>query len=124
MTEPRDRALSALFEMDQRAFSTTEGVKDLPAKAQRLVRGVLDHRAAIDERISAASATWRLERMPAVDRCVLRLGTFELLWERDTPVGVVMNEAVRLAKVYSTEKSGAFVNGVLSAIAADRDDTP
>ena len=122
MTEPRDRALSALFEIDQRGFSTTEAVKDLPAKAQRLVRGVLEHRQAIDELIGSVSTTWRLERMPAVDRCLLRLGTFELLWERETPVGVVLNEAVQLAKIYSTEKSGAFVNGVLSAIAKERSD--
>lgn len=120
MTEPRDRALTALYEIDQRGFSTTEAVKDLPAKAQRLVRGVLDHRAEIDERIGAASATWRLERMPAVDRSVLRLGVYELLWERDTPPAVVINEAVRLAKTFSTEKSGSFVNGVLAAIAATR----
>lgn len=120
MTEPRDQALTALYEIDQRGFSTTESIKDLPAKAARMVRGYLEHRDEIDGRIATASTTWRLERMPPVDRCVLRLATYELFWERDTPVAVVLNEAVRLAKTFSTEKSGAFVNGVLAAIAEER----
>ncbi len=121
MNEPRDQALQALYEMDQRGFKGVEALEALPSKAIRLVEGVLRHRSAIDERISAASSTWRIERMPAVDRCVLRLGIYELLWEPDTPVGVVTNEAVRLAKTYSTEKSGSFINGVLAAIAEQRD---
>ncbi len=93
---------------------------DAPAAfAEALVRGVAEHQAGIDARLSAASTNWRLERMATVDRIVLRLGAFELLHRPDVPVGTAIDEAVTLAKRFSTAESGAFVNGVLSAIAAD-----
>jgi len=87
--------------------------------AESLVRGVLAERTDIDARISRASDNWRIERMTRIDRNVLRLGTWELLHEQDTPKAVVLDEAVELAKRFGTEESGAFVNGVLARIAQE-----
>jgi len=117
--EPRDQALQTLYELDQR--QSTAVPKDLGPKARRLVIGVLEHRAELDAEIDAASTNWRVDRMPVVDRAVLRLGAYELFHERETPIAVVLNEAVRLAKLFSTEKSGAFVNGVLASLSQTRD---
>jgi len=82
-----------------------------------LVRGVDARRAEIDVLVAEAAEGWELERMPVLDRAVLRMATYELLAEPATPVAVVIDEAVELAKQYSTESSGGFVNGVLSTIA-------
>ena len=87
--------------------------------ADRIVRGVATELAAIDEAIRKASTNWRLERMARVDRNVLRLGTWELMRQKEVPRPVVLDEAVELAKRYGTEDSGAFVNGVLDRIADD-----
>jgi N utilization substance protein B len=87
--------------------------------ADTLVAEVVEHRQALDARITAASQNWRLERMTRVDRNVLRLATLELLEHPETPKAVILDEAVDLAKRYGTEDSGAFVNGVLSRIAED-----
>jgi N utilization substance protein B len=94
----------------------TEPATDLPARAQRYVDGVWHHREELDVRIGAAATGWRVERMPPVDRNILRLGLYELTYT-DTPVGVAISEAVELAKTYSTARSGAFVNGVLAQLA-------
>jgi transcription antitermination protein NusB len=83
------------------------------------VRGVGEHRADLDERIDAASDNWRVERMPVVDLIVLRMAAWELLHGGDVPVGVAIDEAVDLAKEYSTEDSGGFVNGILSRVVRD-----
>ena len=115
MTEPRQVALEVLYELEQNPEATFEEV-GLPQKTVRLVRGVQEHRAEIDQQIEDASEHWRLARMPVVDATVLRIGTFELMHD-DTPVAVVINEAVELAKTYSTEGSGGFVNGLLSGVA-------
>jgi N utilization substance protein B len=115
--EPRDLALEALYEADQRDLNTIS-TAGLPPKAARLVTGVLAHRDELDAEIDAASEHWRVARMPVVDRAILRLGLYELRHEPGTPVAVVIAEAVRLAKTFSTERSGAFVNGVLAALAA------
>lgn len=117
--EPRDLAVQTLYELDQR--QSTAVPSDLGAKARRLVVGVLNNRASLDTDIDAASTNWRVDRMPVVDRAILRLATYELFHEPDTPVAVVLNEAVRLAKIFSTEKSGSFVNGVLAALVDTRD---
>lgn len=114
-TEPRDRALQALYEVDQRKGARPD--EELSGKARRLVEGVLEHQPELDRTLEETSNRWRVERMPPVDRAILRLGLFELRYEPATPVAVVLSEAVRLAKTYSTEKSGAFVNGVLGALA-------
>ena len=83
-----------------------------------LITGVADDGARIDELVAAAAVGWEIDRMPVVDRTILRLATWELLARPDVPVPVVIDEAVELAKQYSTEQSGGFVNGVLSTIAS------
>ena len=87
------------------------------AYAQILVQGALEHRADIDERLRKQAVNWRLERMPAVDRNVLRIAVYELLFERATcrPV-VIVDEAIELAKKYGAEDSSRFVNGVLDGL--------
>ncbi len=85
--------------------------------ADESVRGVSGEREALDRTIGSASEHWRIERMTRVDRNVLRLGTWELLYRRDVPTEVILDEAVELAKRYGSEESGAFVNGVLNQIA-------
>lgn len=87
------------------------------AYAEQIVRGVVSNQATIDEEIQAVSAHWRLERMARVDRNLLRLGAFELLHTGDeVPRKVVINEAVEIAKIYGTQESPAFVNGVLDRV--------
>lgn len=119
----RERALSLLYEAEAKGQDVETVLAALPAApdpfARQLVEGVGEERAEIDALISRFSIDWPLERMPAVDRNLLRLGVYELLARPDTPVGVVIDEAVELAKRYSTEESGRFVNGVLSAVAAE-----
>ena len=82
--------------------------------------GVIENRDAIDERIGRASTNWRVERMSTVDRSVLRLATYELITRSGTPTAVILNEAVELAKTFGSEKSAAFVNGVLDKLARAR----
>jgi N utilization substance protein B len=90
-----------------------------PAKATRLIQGVANHLTELDAAIDGASTRWRVSRMPPVDRAILRLGLYELRFEQQTPMAVVVSEAVRLAKTYSTERSGAFVNGILAKLAVE-----
>jgi len=85
--------------------------------AVALVEGAAAHAARIDALVATAAKGWEIERMPVLDRNILRLATYELIAEPDVPVAVVIDEAVELAKQYSTEFSGGFVNGVLSTIA-------
>lgn len=99
-----------------------EVLAGLPAPADtyagQLVRGVAAHAERIDGLLASAAEGWELRRMPAVDRALLRLATYELLEEPGVPVAVVIDEAVTLAGDYSTDDSGRFVNGVLSTVAA------
>jgi transcription antitermination protein NusB len=113
--EPRDLALEALYQIDITGDSST--AESLAGKVGVLVRGVVEHREALDHEIESASEHWSIARMPVIDRSILRLGLYELRHNRGTPTAVVMSEAVRLAKTYSTERSGAFVNGVLASLA-------
>lgn len=101
-----------------------EGEPDLPppneevvAYARHLVFGVQEHHAEIDELIARYADRWAIERMPMIDRNVLRIALFELLWSDDVPIPVAINEAVELAKAFSTDDSGRFVNGLLGKIA-------
>jgi len=114
--EARQLAIESLYEADQRDLSEPDD--GLPARVERMVRGVLTHQAKLDEEIDAVSTHWRINRMPVVDRAILRLAVYELLHEPVTPPGVVVSEAVRLAKLFGTEKSGAFVNGILGTLVA------
>jgi transcription antitermination protein NusB len=86
--------------------------------AAELVVGVGEHLDEIDAVIRAYAQGWTLERMPSIDRALLRIGVFELLHRPDVPTGAVIDEAVALAKEFSTDDSGRFVNGLLSAVAA------
>ena len=117
----RERALELLYEAETKGLSTSDVIEQLPvapdAYAIRLAAGVDGHRDEIDALLVRFAKGWTLERMPAVDRALLRLATYELLHEPDVPVGVVISEAVELASEFSTDDSGRFVNGVLSAIA-------
>jgi transcription antitermination protein NusB len=121
--EARERAFGLLYEAESKDVEPAVVLAELPVPPDQftieLVGGVGLHRAEIDETIRRFSRDWKLERMPALDRALLRLGTFELLHRPDVPTGAVISEAVELAKRFSTEESGRFVNGMLAAIAAD-----
>jgi N utilization substance protein B len=99
-------------------FWESQGIAapDVRAFAEDLVRGADRHRAAIDERIQAASEHWDPTRMAAIDRAILRLAIFELLHRDDIPPKVSINEYIEIAKKFSTEDSGSFVNGILDRI--------
>ena len=121
--EARERALSLLYEAEAKGASPEAVLEDLPVRpdafAADLVAGVGARAAEIDDIIARHAIGWALDRMPAIDRAVLRLATYELLARADVPTAVVLSEAVELATAYSTEESGRFVNGVLSAVAAE-----
>ena len=121
--EARERALSLLYEADAKACPPDAVLADLPVPpdpfAGDLVAGVGAHLEEIDERIRRFARGWTLERMPVVDRTVLRMAIYELLHRPDVPTAAVISEAVELAKRYSTDDSGRFVNGMLSAIAEE-----
>jgi len=124
-SKARKRALDILFEAELRgspvldllAERITLGSPPVPEYAAGLVRGVAAHSARIDELIATYAEGWTLDRMPAVDRNVLRIGVYELLWAEDVPDGVAISEAVLLARDLSTDASPAFVNGLLARIA-------
>jgi len=111
----RDDALAALYEAEQLDRAPDAGT--LTGPASELASGVWAERPDLDAAIGEAATGWRIDRMTIVDRTVLRLGLYELRHHRSTPVAVVISEAVRLAKAYSTEHSGRFVNGVLARLA-------
>ncbi len=127
-SKARKRALDILFEAELRGLPTLEllserqSLGDVPVQpyAAALVRGVATNRERIDELISWNLVDWTLERMPAVDRNILRIGVYELLWADDVPDGVAISEAVALAQDLSTDNSPSFVNGVLARIKADK----
>jgi N utilization substance protein B len=119
----RERALDLLYEAETKGISPDAIVDDLPAApdpyAAALVRGVGAHLAAIDALIDAHATAWAIGRLPAVDRQLLRIATYELAFGGSVPVAVAIDEAVALAQEFSTEQSGRYVNGVLAGIAAD-----
>ena len=123
-SKARKRALDVLFASDVRRESANDALDraiaegDAPTNAYTvtLVRGVVEHQARIDELLTTYSEGWTLERMPAVDRNVLRLGVFELLYADDVPDPVAVSEAMALVRELSTDESPAFVNGVLGNI--------
>ena len=121
--EARERAMGLLYECEAKSLTPTQVLDALPVPAEpfavELVVGVGDHLADIDDTIRRYAKGWTLERMPAVDRALLRIGVFELEHRPDVPTGAVISEAVELAKRFSTDDSGRFVNGMLAAIAAD-----
>ena len=124
-TKARKRAVDVLYEADLRGADPVELLREriadvsppVPDHAVRLVEGVAANGARIDELIDRHARGWSLERLPDVDRAILRMAVFELLWADDVPDAVVIDEAVELAKALSTDDSPSFVNGVLGAIA-------
>jgi transcription antitermination protein NusB len=119
--QARERALSLLYEAELKGIPAAEVVDALPVPpdpfAAGLVAGAEARREEADRLVAEAAVGWPLERMAVVDRLVLRLAVAELLDPGGPPVAVVLDEAVELAKTYSTEDSGGFVNGVLSTVA-------
>ncbi len=118
----RERALELAYEAQSkdRSLATiiAEQRRRPDAYAIEILESVERHRERIDELISASSLAWRLERIATIDRLVMSLALGELLMDDAPPTAVVLDEAIELAKVYSTENSGAFVNGVLVACVA------
>jgi N utilization substance protein B len=127
-SKARKRALDILFESELRGLPTLEllserqSTGEVPVQpyAAELVRGVATHSERIDELISWNLVDWTMERLPAVDRNILRIGVYELLWADGVPDGVAISEAVALAQDLSTDNSPSFVNGVLARIKADK----
>ena len=127
--EARELALRMLFQLDIGKQPVEEVMEAALAQskleggnrefAESLVRGALSHQAAIDARVGALATDWAMDRQAAVDRNILRLSAYELIYRPDSPVAAVVNEAVELAKKYSTAESGRFVNGVLGALARE-----
>ena len=123
-SKARKRAVDVLYEADLRGSDPLTVLRDRIAEGEppvaehtvRLVEGVAGHAARIDELIDTHARGWSLQRLPDVDRAILRMATFELLWADDVPDPVVIDEAVELARSLSTDDSPSFVNGVLGAI--------
>ena len=125
----RELALQCLYQLDLRGSEAEVGIDQFitvgdgdPAVrefARLLVQGCWEHRADVDEKIAAVAQNWHLNRMAAIDRNILRAATYELLFLPDVPAKVSINEAIDLAKKYSTAESGAFVNGILDKIRAN-----
>jgi N utilization substance protein B len=123
-SKARKRAVDVLYEADLRSGDPLSVLRDriadgnppVPEHAVRLVEGVVEHAARIDELIEEHASGWSLDRLPDVDRAVLRMAVYELLWVEDVPDAVVIDEAVELAKTLSTDESPAYVNGGLGGI--------
>ena len=116
----RERALGLLYEAETKGQSAQEVLDVLPVPPERyaleLFEGAMANGETIDGLIGEKARLWSINRMPVIDRQLLRLATFELLCRSDIPCAVVIDEAIELAKEYSTEESGRFVNGILAAL--------
>lgn len=127
-SKARKRALDVLFEADQRRINAADALAarlaepgtqaPVPVYAAEIVLGVVERWTDIDRLISAQSREWSLERMPAVDRAILRIAAWEIAFNPDVPASVAIDEAVSLAKSLSTADSPGFINGVLGAVAS------
>ncbi|MBC49716.1 MAG: transcription antitermination factor NusB [Ilumatobacter sp.] len=128
-SDARERALYLLYEAHSKGISPADAlslqVLEPDELTVELVTGVETHAAELDAAIAAKAKGWTLERMPVLDLNVLRLAAFELSERSDVPVAVVLDEAVKLAKRFSTDDSGKFVNGVLATLSEElRPDDP
>ena len=121
--DARERALGLLYEAEAKGCTGTEVLAALPVPADEfaaaLVAAVDEHRERIDGLLGEFAKGWSVARMPALDRAALRMGTAELMTRPDVPTAVVLNETVDLAKRFSTDDSGRFVNGLLAKIATE-----
>lgn len=124
----REYALQLLFQLDirkekpsatilKRFWRDSEPDAEIRSFAEELVKGVYKHSDKINSLIKKCAKNWTLDRMAVVDRNVLRLAVYEMLYRIDIPTSVTINEAIEIAKKYSTDDSGAFVNGILDSIA-------
>jgi transcription antitermination protein NusB len=128
-SKARKRALDLVFAAEARGRAPGDFLADQVEAGEAptndytvtLVQGVADHLARIDELIATYAEGWSLDRMPAVDRNVLRLGVFEVLWVDDVPDAVAVSEALNLVRELSTDESPAFVNGVLGNIVRNKE---
>ena len=126
-SKARKRAVDVLYEADLRGTDPLATLKDRVALADppvneytvELVEGVTGVRPRIDDILTRYAEGWTIDRMPGVDRAILRLGVYELLWRSDVPPAVAIDEAVELAKSLSTDESPRFVNGVLARVLRD-----
>ncbi|HSH10798.1 MAG TPA: transcription antitermination factor NusB [Ilumatobacter sp.] len=122
-SDARERALYLLYEAHSKGIDPADTIElqvvEPDEMTRQLVLGVGRTLAVLDERIAAKAHGWTLKRMPVLDLNVMRLGVYELLERAEVPTAVILNEAVELAKRFSTDDSGRFVNGVLAAVAAD-----
>jgi N utilization substance protein B len=122
-SDARERALYLMYEAHSKGITPIEAIElqviEPDELTQLIVRGVAEHQERLDEAIDARATGWTLKRMPVIDLNVLRIGAFELAERPDVPTAVVLDEAVELAKQFSTDDSGRFVNGVLAALVAD-----
>lgn len=131
-TKARKRALDVLYSADVRGDSAEAALEAESLRAagrperasswpyaREIVQGVIDHSTEIDGLISGHTTSWPIDRMPAVDRAILRIAVWESRYNPDVPVGVAIDEAVELAKELSTDDSPKFVNGLLTAISKD-----
>ncbi|MDB5350906.1 MAG: transcription antitermination factor NusB [Planctomycetota bacterium] len=125
-TRGREVALQILYQMEQNSGDESRQIDTFLKRrlrdekiqdfARALVTGVLENQARIDELISEAAENWRIDRMAAIDRNILRLGVYEMLYDKSVPTKVAINEALELAKRYSTAQSSRFVNGILDRL--------
>jgi N utilization substance protein B len=127
-SKARKRAVDLIYEADLRGADPVTTLAERIALADppindytiELIEGVSEHRAAIDQLLNDYSEGWTLDRMPGVDRAVLRIGLYELLWAADVPDAVAIDEAVELAKLLSTDESPKFINGILGRVLRDQ----
>ena len=132
-SKARKQALDLLYETDIRGTNLVEtlAARDIPAEGpdarpireytKELVNGVSDNRRKIDELITTYAQGWDMDRLPAVDRNILRLGIYEILWSTDVPMSVAIDEALVLAKELSSDDSSKYIHGVLGRIASIKD---
>ena len=132
-SKARKQALDLLYETDIRGTNLVETLiaRDIPADGpdarpireytRELVNGVSDNRRKIDELITTYAQGWDMDRLPAVDRNILRLGIYEILWSKTVPTSVAIDEALDLAKELSSDESSKYIHGVLGRIASIKD---
>jgi N utilization substance protein B len=122
----RESTLQILFQLEfndsdaEKAFQLfwkdKKATKEVKEYCRWLIKGVISHQESIDRSIQSVSEHWRLSRMPVVDRNILRMAVFELLYEEDVAPAVIINEAIEIAKKYSSEQAAMFINGVLDTL--------
>lgn len=133
-TKARKRAIDAIFASDlrkedpsvllgasYRQVEDRQNQDEIFNYAQTIVDGVVEHYEEIDDLLETYAQDWSIDRMPTLDRAILRCALWEILYNTEVPAGVAINEAVEIAKEYSTDESGGFINGLLSKIASTRE---